>query len=457
MILNKLQVHDHWTRQQLEELQRRQLRSLVDHAVRHSQFYRDLYRDVDTGRGLVLQDLPVITKAVVMENFDRLVTDPRLRLSDLEAHIGQLTRDEYYLGEYRVLTTAGSSGLRGVFVFNRREWSTVLAAAFRVGIMMGLSLRFPKRWKVSWIGTDTPMHVSARISESSDIGQIRTQRLLVTSPLEQMVDELNLFQPESLFTYPSIASLLAIEQLEGRLHIHPQVVETGAEVRTEQMEQNIRRAWSVAPFNVYGTTEGGPCNVDCSYHRGIHVFEDLVLMEVVDERNQAVPDGLPGSKVLITNLFNFTQPLIRYEVTDMLTISPEPCPCGRPFRLISKIEGRSDDVVYLPGNQGRTVPVHPIHFHEAVGEIQEINEFRFVHEDNVIRISLVLRGGTSQEEVRERLTSNLTARLESLGAICPNIDIRFLDGIERNPKTMGKLKLVESKRGEHNAAKKAEE
>ena len=106
MILNKLQVHDHWTRQQLEELQRRQLRSLVDHAVRHSQFYRDLYRDVDTGRGLVLQDLPVITKAVVMENFDRLVTDPRLRLSDLEAHIGQLTRDEYYLGEYRVLTTA---------------------------------------------------------------------------------------------------------------------------------------------------------------------------------------------------------------------------------------------------------------------------------------------------------------------------------------------------------------
>ena len=142
----------------------------------------------------------------------------------------------------------------GVFVFNRREWSTVLAAAFRVGIMMGLSLRFPKRWKVSWIGTDTPMHVSARISESSDIGQIRTQRLLVTSPLEQMVDELNLFQPESLFTYPSIASLLAIEQLEGRLHIHPQVVETGAEVRTEQMEQNIRRAWSVAPFNVYGTT-----------------------------------------------------------------------------------------------------------------------------------------------------------------------------------------------------------
>jgi phenylacetate-coenzyme A ligase PaaK-like adenylate-forming protein len=143
-----------------------------------------------------------------------------------------------------------------------------------------------------------------------------------------MVDELNLFQPESLFTYPSIASLLAIEQLEGRLHIHPQVVETGAEVRTEQMEQNIRRAWSVAPFNVYGTTEGGPCNVDCSYHRGIHVFEDLVLMEVVDERNQAVPDGLPGSKVLITNLFNFTQPLIRYEVTDMLTISPEPCPCG---------------------------------------------------------------------------------------------------------------------------------
>jgi putative adenylate-forming enzyme len=442
--LNKLKVHDRWTRDELVKFQHQQLSSLVRHAIRHSPFYQELCRNIKTDQEIVLNDLPIINKATMMENFDQLVTDPRLKLSELQAHIGQLTRDEYYLGEYRVLTTSGSSGVKGVFVFNRKEWSTVLAAGFRGGLTAGISLRFPKRLKVAHIGADSPMHISYRMAFSSATGRLKMKRLFATSSIEDLIDALNSFQPEMLVSYPSIASLLAIEQLEGHLNIHPRVVETGAEVRSNEMELKIRQAWGVTPFNIYLTTEGGAVNVDCSFHRGIHIFEDLSIVEVVDEQNQPVPDGLPGYKVLITNLFNFTQPLIRYEISDMVTMSPELCPCGRPYRLVTLVEGRSDDIIYLQTPQGRDMPVHPVHFEKVMGTLHAIKEYCVVHEADGINVSIVLREGALREEAARRLTENLRESLESLGAECPDIHILCVDRIERNPSMMGKLKVVKS-------------
>ena len=444
IIFKKLNVHDRWTRQELLKYQHQQLSSLVRYAIRHSPFYQELYRKIRTDQQIVLNELPTIDKVTMMGNFDQFVTDPKLKLKELQAHISQLTRDEYYLGEYRVLTTSGSSGMKGVFIFNRKEWSTVLASTLRCSQIMGASIRFPNRWRATSIVPDSPMHMTYRAVVTYDNPVIKGQRLNVTSSLEYLINSLNTFQPETLYTYPSIASLLAIEQLEERLNIHPQIVATGAEVRTKEMEQKIREAWDVIPFNVYGITEGGNLGSDCPFHQGIHIFEDLLIVEVVNERNQPVQDGSPGYKFLLTNLFNFTQPLIRYEVSDMLTMSTEPCPCGRPFRLIAMVEGRSDDIIYLQSSQGRDVAVHPIHFRSPMGALQEIKEYHVLHEDDRINISIVLREGASGEEVTRKLTVNLKKHIESLGAKCPEIHVRFVNKIERDPSVMGKLKLVKS-------------
>jgi len=444
LILKNLKAHDRWTREELFRFQQERLSALVARAVHHSPFYQELYRNIRDYRQINLIDLPVIDKATMMENFDRFVTDHRLRLAELQTHVGELTRDEYYLGQYRVLTTAGSSGVQGIFVFNRQEWSTVLAGRFRNGLMMGMSVRLFPRLKMTWIGADSPRHVSYRMATVSDLGHVRMQRLHATSGIEYLVNALNSFQPEYLTTYPSIASLLAIEQLEGRLDIHPDVIETGAEMRTREMEINIRRAWGITPFNLYGSTEGGAINVDCSFHRGMHMAEDLCIAEVVDDDNQPVPDGSPGHKVLLTNLFNFTQPLIRYEITDMLTISSEPCPCGRPFRLITSIEGRSDDIVYLRTVEGKNVPIHPIHFHSVIGALPEIKEYNVAQEDQRITLMIVLRTGASKEEVACTLKRNLRSSFESLGAVCPDIQPIFVNRIDREPGAMGKLKLIKS-------------
>lgn len=443
-IMIRLNRHDRWTRHKLIAHQQRRLSAVVRYAAKNSQFYAELYRGIKTDGPVDLRNLPTVNKATMMEHFDRLVTDPRLRLVELQGHLQSLTRDEYYLGEYRVLATSGSSGVRGVFVFDRKAWCTVLAGSFRAGTMMGMSPRLSHRLRVAVITTESPTHASRVMTDSTDVGTVNVLQLHATSRVEELVEALNTFQPEVVAGFSSVIALLAIEQLEGRLDIHPQVVETGAEVRTCEMERNIREAWGIAPYDLYGTTECGAFNVDCSFHRGIHVFEDLWIAEVVDEQNRPVPDGSLGHRVLMTNLFNFTQPLIRYEVSDMLTMSTEPCPCGRPFRLIASVEGRSDDIIWLRGRQDRDVPVHPILFRDAIGSLPEVKEYCVERTDTRLSVTVVPRGEAWNESVVAGLTEHLRLRLESLGAICPEIEFQRVDRLERDPSKMGKLKLVKS-------------
>lgn len=440
----KMRARERWTRQQLEEFQRQQLSSLVRHARANSAFYSERYRQIPSSAETTLSALPPIDKATIMENFDRIVTDSRLKLSDLEKHVVQLSGDEYYLGEYRALTTGGTTGLKGLFVYDRKAWSHVQATLLRWARFMGVSPRFPTRVRIASIGSDSVAHASCRAALSTDVGLYRILRLHATDSIASLVRALNGFQPEVLSAYPSIAALLAIEQSEGRLRISPRIVSTGSELCTAGMKLAIEAAWCSAPFNNYALVEAMLASAECTAHGGIHIFEDLFILEVVDERYRPVPDGVPGDKVLLTNLFNYTQPLIRYEVSDMLTIASQPCTCGRPFRSIARVEGRTDDIVFLAAAQGGEVPVHPDLFHTIVELIPEVKEYQVIHDETGIHVRLVARHENVQHSVGVRLQKELRTAFQRMGAQIPVIDIGFASRIERDPKRMGKLKLVQS-------------
>jgi phenylacetate-CoA ligase len=157
-----------------------------------------------------------------------------------------------------------------------------------------------------------------------------------------MVRALNEYQPDILVMPPSAATRLADEQAAGRLTIRPRTILSSAEVLTDAARARFRAAWGADLYDTYVMTETGLIGAECPQRGGIHISEDLVVIESVDERHQPVPHGTAGGKVLVTNLTNYAQPLIRYEVPDRITLSPDICRCGRPFATITRIDPRPE-------------------------------------------------------------------------------------------------------------------
>jgi hypothetical protein len=265
--------------------------------------------------------------------------------------------------------------------------------------------------------------MSRRVVQTVSVGLHRVLSLPVTLPLTQLKRELDRFQPQFINAYPSVAVLLAEEQLAGRLRIAPEAISTSSELRTPMMTARIQEAFGVRPFDLYGTTEG-LWGAECEHHTGIHLFEDMTIVENVDEDGRPVPDGQPGARLLVTSLFNRTQPLIRLELADAVVLDPDRCPCGRTLRRIRSIHGRSDDVLELPGTGAATVSVHPLQF-AVVARDRDVVEFQVVQEGSRLRVLVVARGEAPTLEAR--LRGAVEQRLRELGVAEPVIQVERRD------------------------------
>jgi phenylacetate-coenzyme A ligase PaaK-like adenylate-forming protein len=411
----QLAERERWPREQLERFKQERFEALVSHAEQHSPYYSER-------RG---ESPAPIDKATLMENFDAIVTDPRLRRNDLLALVESYDGDDLELGRYRVMTTSGSSGRKGLFVYDRPAWVELIAQFLRYNAMIGLGPRLP-RLRIAAIGGASGQHMTRRVAQTSKVGLHRVLSLPVTLPVARLVDELNSFQPHFMNVFPSMAVLLAEEQLAGRLRISLERMSTSSELCTPEMRARIEEAFGVPPFNMYATTEG-LWGCECEQHDGIHLFEDMVMVEDA------------GDRLYVTNLFNRAQPLIRFELSDSVTFDPEPCACGRTLIRMKSIEGRTDDVLDLGG-----VTVHPMQF-AAVSRDPDVVEFQVVEEERCLRLRVVARGHAP--ELERRLKRMLEGRLSELGVPEPSVEVERCSALARQPG--GKLQIVVARRGSY--------
>lgn len=422
---------------ELDTLVERKLRRLAEHARTHSPYYARAFADVDLDSPGLLERLPTMDKATLVANHREILTDPRLRDIDLEAHVDALDGDELLLGEYRVLASGGTTGVRSIYVYDRAAWVEVMAGMAFAAMSLGFGPKLP-RHRLATIWAAGPAHMTARLTASFRTPTFKRLTLTALAPIPTLVEELNRFQPDWLTAYPTIASLLAEEQLAGRLQIGPRVVMTTSEQCTAAMRRRIEAAWGVPPHDAYASTEVGGIGLECDAHDGLHLNEDHVILEVVDDEGAPVPAGSPGSRVLVTNLFNLTQPMIRFELTDIVSIAPGECTCGRSTRRLVAVDGRSDDIMRLPGATG-VVPVHPNHFAEAVESVAAVRAYQVVQVPGGVDIALV-----ATEDVGGEVTSRVAASLAALGVVDVRIHAHLEPAIERPVGTSAKFKLVKA-------------
>jgi phenylacetate-coenzyme A ligase PaaK-like adenylate-forming protein len=211
---------------------------------------------------------------------------------------------------------------------------------------------------------------------------------------------------------------------------------TASEVLSLGSRKRIERAFGSSPFNQYAATETAGVASDCEQHR-MHLYEDLVIAEVVDDRNQPVPRGEYGAKVLVTVLFSRTLPLIRYEMSDCLRVSSELCSCGRSFALIDGIEGRREDVLELPNADHGSVAIHPNVFHDVL-DLLPARAWQVRQEEGGLRVVVAgLPDTFGVDELSQRIVSALAAR----GARPGYVAIDRADDIRRT--ALGKAPLIQ--------------
>jgi putative adenylate-forming enzyme len=429
----KLRQRDHWTRRQLDAHQTRALRQLREHAYAHSPFYQRFHRGFINSP---LREAPVLTKAMMMEHFDELVTDRAVRLDEVKAHQANMSGAERYLGRYWVNATSGSTGHPGLFLFNRSEWITVLASFARGYEWAGIKVSLAHRRKMAVVASTTPWHMSAQAGATLRSWWAPTLRLAASEPMESITRRLNAWQPETLVSYASMARGLADEQLAGHLHINPNRVFTSSEVLTKESRRRIEKAWGRRLFNQYAATECGGLAAECDQHQGMHLFEDLVICEVVDQDNRPAPPGGYGDKLLLTVLFGRTQPLIRYELSDSVRLAKSPCACGRAFTLIDDIQGRAEDVLWFPKPEGGLAPAHPITFHRVM-ELLPIRAWQIAQEADGLK---VLLSGAREGFSDETLVNALRQALRDQGVVVPMIEVQHVEAIPRG--AAGKAPLI---------------
>jgi phenylacetate-CoA ligase len=422
-----------WPASRLEAERQRALHSLLAFAIEHSPFHADRLAGIDpdgfTEEQLPL--LPVMTKKDMVAGFSEVVTDRRLTADVVDRHLAAVDRgaDDYLYGRYRVITSSGSSGLQGSYVYGWDEWTTLglMASRSRLAMVDG-SPRPPGSATVNLFGSGATT-LSSAMSSFLAPPDDPFIHLPMSTAIPDLVAALEAAQPVVLQAYPTALDLLIHEATNDRLHIAPRYVESGGELLTERTRGDVRDVWGAEIDDCWGLSEGIYA-FSCPAGGGLHLPDDLVIVEPVDIEGRPLPSGEPADKVYITNLYNHTQPLIRFEVADGLTVLEGPCACGSAHRRIDALTGRND-LVFVYGD---AVRVYPMVLGFALEEERGLIEYQVRQTRRGVAIQAVIEPSVSIESSRQRAL----AVLDAAGLVDPEVTIDPVDHIDRLPS--GKLR-----------------
>jgi phenylacetate-coenzyme A ligase PaaK-like adenylate-forming protein len=310
-------------------------RKLVRHANAHSPWYADIIRergiDVDT---CTPADFPLLTKTILMQNFDRIVTDRRITRQAVTEFLDR-SKDpaEKFLGEYRVMHTSGTSGEVGYFLYSGKDWARGLfGGAFR------RRRQFPRRkrshggrYRGAFYGATGGHFAGVTMATAATRGLaklfIDMRTFEINSPLPQTLEQLNAFQPDVLSGYTAALRMLGEKQLAGALKITPIAIAATGETVTQADMAFLKQAFGCEVTSAYGCTEHLGLGASDPGGETMTLNDSELIFEFAEDHS------------VITNLFNYTMPLIRYRMSDILI--PAGAPDAHPL-VIRNLVGRTE-------------------------------------------------------------------------------------------------------------------
>ena len=441
--------------EEVYSVQRKRLEAVVRHAATHSPYYRELYKEIDL-KNFRLDELPIVTKQDLMDNFEAVLTDRGIRFDDVRRfledpdNIGKLFQDRTI-----AVHTSGTTGQKAYFLYDIHSWEITQ------GLLLTLEGLVRPTWRdyarlfvcpirraamAAMVPNDGPFITVAleRVAPRLKNLFFTIEEISILDPLDGMVERLNTIRPLLLHGYPTQIELLAHEKIAGRLRIHPRGISVSSEPLTEKARRTIREAFpNTELVNTYGTTEAVLMGRQCLEGR-MHLNADWVVIEPVDRENRPVSPGEPSHHILVTNLGMFLQPIIRYELSDSIIPirEEEPCPCGICLPT-AKVIGRTDDAFWVEKNPGKYAPLLPMPLEILMLGLRGVRQYQLIQEErNLIHVRYSAAPGTPPLD--QKIVNRFLAYFASHGINgAVQFRIERVDRIERDPST-GKIRQITS-------------
>jgi phenylacetate-CoA ligase len=326
------------TRAEREASKAQKFRALIRYAGTRAPYYANIIRE----RGLDVNtctaaDFPLLTKSILMANFNDIVTDRRVTKKVIADFLSRSTDPkERLFDELTVMHTSGTSGEVGYFVYAAADFGRVRSGsrsnreAFR-GLLPGFGRRL-RRLRLAFYGA-TGGHfagVTGMASMQQGIAKlfIDARAFEVNTPLPAVVERLNQFKPDALWGYTTALKMLGDEQRAGRLNIRPTAVAASGETVTKADMQFLSAAFhGASALSMYACTEHLMLGISDRDGEAMTLTDDNLIFEFYEDHS------------VITNLFNHTLPLIRYRMSDILRpISAADAPRIQIQNLVGRTE-----------------------------------------------------------------------------------------------------------------------
>jgi phenylacetate-CoA ligase len=385
---------------ELQALQGQRLHALIQHAYDTVPYYQGVLdatgiAPADVRQAADLGQLPLLTKEILQTRREELISAasaPRERLPN---------------------QTGGSTGTPLHFIQDRRQRDWGSANKLRCNRWAGWD--FGKRVLRLW---GHPRDLDAT---RTAIGKLRNLALrertldafrFTDRDLDDLVSTLRRWRPQLIVAYASMLVHL-VDHLEERHILDPGAAEgiiSSADMLLPHQRARIENALRAPVFDRYGCREVDTIAAECDRHTGMHVNVDRLVVELLDSEGHPVPSGQPG-RVVVTDLFNYAMPLIRYDIGDMATPSEALCPCGRGLPLLGELIGRYADM--LTAADGAYVSVSALS--TILPHVPGLRKVQFVQmASDSLQVVVVRRSSYSQEceaTFRQRLAEVFGSRM----------------------------------------------
>lgn len=439
--LFKLKRNEKKSYAQIQKLQQKKLREILKFAYEHSPYYRQKFIEAsitdENIQTVKLSEIPIIDKSELLEHFSEIVTvmgltQEGMRRFDAEEAMNR----KPYMGKYHVVHSSGSTGKPGYFVYDNVAWNSMLLGIIRGALwnmtmpqILKLLVRGPRI--VYLAATDGRYGGAMAVGDGIEGLHAHQLHLDIKTPLHEWVAQIKRFKPNMIIGYPSAIKILAELVEQGDVELQVIRVISCGEPLGSSLRNYLETIFQAQVVNFYGASESLALGVELNHQEGMVLFDDMNVIEMID------------GKMYLTSLYNFIQPLIRYHISDQLTLEMPEDNSHSPFTRATGLLGRNEDILWFSDEYDNREFLHPLAIEGFC--IEGLLDFQF-RQITAMSFEMLAQVSklASKKQISEEMQMQMNEILREKKLSYVQFKVRFVEEILPDSQT-GKKRLIVGK------------